>query len=129
MEINKETYCGGLYYWKKKVPNDIMFSVKILKKYNEISARNENPFPYLLELYEKYPDAPDIMGWLASEYQREHEYLKALQIYAKLIELNPNVIHFRKCMESCKAWIEADSMPETEETLEWLRQKMIEIWK
>jgi len=128
MEINKEKWFGGLPYWKKKVPNDTMFFIKLFRKYNDILQRSENPIPYLLEIYEKFPDSADIMRWLALEYQSDREYLKALQIFMKLIELNPNVNLFKKEMAVCNAWIEAESMPQNEEMLQWLKKRLQEIW-
>lgn len=116
-------------YWKEKFPDDNLYAIRLYDKYIQLKARNQNPFPFLLEGLEKYPDAPDILQWTALEYERENEYLKALQTFTKLIELYPAVDHYRKEIEICKAWLESESMSETQETLDWLRQRMIEIWK
>jgi len=115
-------------YWKEKFPNDNLYAVRLYKKYNDIRARNSNPRPFLLEMNAKYPDAPDVLDWLALEYKKDHEYLKALQTFNKLIELYPAVDHYKKQIEACKMWIEADSMPESEETLEWIRIRIQDIW-
>jgi len=116
-------------YWKEKFPNDDLYAVRLYKKYNDIRARGSNPLPFLLEMNARYPDAPDVLDWLALEYKKDGEYLKALQTFVKLIELYPAVDHYRKQIEVCKAWLEADSMPESEETLQWLKARLQEIWR
>jgi len=116
-------------YWKNKFPSDNLYAVRLFQKYNEISVRNQNPFTYLLKLYEQFPDAPDILMWLGQEYQKDHEYLKALQMFSKLIELYPNIDHYKKEFNSCKVFMESNSMPDTQETLDWLQNRLIEIWK
>jgi len=130
MKKEKKTPFGIFSYWEKKVPNDPLFAVKLIHKYNELCARKiEGVLPFLLEMNAKYPDAPDLLRWMGLEYQREHEYLKALQTFVKLIELYPDMEHYKKEFEACRAFLLSDSMPGNEETLQWLKKRLQEIWE
>jgi len=122
-------YKEGIRYWEANHSEGKWFAIKVMDRHTSLLEKGDSLFPFLLEMKAKYPDAPDILHWLAEAYEKDDDYLKALQIYSKLIELYPAVEHYRKDIESCKAYIEADSMPESEETLQWLRNKINEIWK
>ncbi len=129
MSKEKRACFGILAYWEKIFPDDLSYSLKLYDKYLFLKERNQNPLPFLLEMNAKYPDAPDILRWLALEYQENNEFLKALQIFTKLIELNPDLEHYKKDFEACRAFVEFRSMSETDESLKWLGKRIQEIWK
>jgi len=115
-------------YWGYKHPKKASHYLTIMEKYSDYEFKGLDPTSYLLELLNEYPDAPDILNFLAQTYHENEEHITAIKYYMKLTELYPFVSDYQRRVEACRAYIEADSMPESEETLEWLKKRLQEIW-
>jgi len=120
-------------YWEWKHPEKKENSVIIRKQCIRYSEDDIDPLPYLLNLSEEYPDAPDILNHIADAYFQREEYINSIKYYIKLSELYPCVKDYRRNIEINKTFIDYDNMPETDESAEWLIKKLKEIdekhWK
>ncbi len=121
-------------YWDWKYPEKPNYYFLILKGFNHLNyTKDVDALPFLLRLNDKYPDAPDILDYIASVYRERDEYISAIKYYIKLIELYPFIEDYRKNIEICKTFIDFDNLPETDESADWLIKKLKEIdekyWK
>lgn len=114
-------------YWEWKHPEKKNMGRSVTKTYITYLESDSDPLPFLLNLCEKYSDAPDILDYIARTYFQNDESISAIKYYIKLVELYPFVKEYRKEIEVCQTFIAYDNMPETDESAEWLRIKIKEI--
>jgi len=120
-------------YWAWKCPEKKETEIVIRKQYIKYKECDADPLPFLLSLVEEFPDAPDLLRYIAQSYFQNYEYISAIKYYIKLFELYPFVKDYREEIEVCRTFIDYGSMPETDESDEWLIKKLKEIdekyWK
>jgi len=114
-------------YWAKiNLPE--YTGISVFKEYRKYRDNNESPVPFLIEMNERFPDAPDILWWLGIVWKSLNETVEYRNILIKLTSMYPDIKLYSRAFEEYTTYLAYINMPACKETEDWYNAKMDEIW-